>query len=131
MISDSIVGILPRDAINLRGEKKIQGDPTQLSLMFVNLIKNAKEAFEKSCKINISVYFVEDRQHIELCDNGSGFSDFDNVLTPFYTTKQGGSGIGLPMCLAIARNHNGILKFENPASGGAKTTITWPITKNH
>ena len=78
--------------------------------------------------MNIKIYSVKNEQTIEITDNGSGFASLDNVLTPFYTTKTHGSGIGLSLCAEIARNHQGQLLVSNNSDGGAKILMTWPTS---
>ncbi len=64
------------------------------------------------------------KQVIEISDNGSGFANLENALTPFYTTKTHGSGIGLSLCAEIARNHGGESNLINLEGSGAKITMT-------
>ena len=66
------------------------------------------------------------KQIIEIIDNGPGFANLDNALTPFYTTKSHGSGIGLSLCAEITRNHGGDFTLENTGNG-AKITMSWPV----
>jgi signal transduction histidine kinase len=109
------------------GEDQCFGDNEQIIQMLINLFKNALEAsHQKQLKITVKNYQKHQLQVIEVIDNGVGFANFDNVLTPFYTTKNQGSGIGLALCAEIARNHNGELTVENNADQGAKISITWP-----
>ena len=81
---------------------------------------------DTQAEIIVKNYQKHQLQTIEVIDNGVGFVNFDNVLTPFYTTKKQGSGIGLALCAEIAHNHNGELTVENNADQGAKISITWP-----
>ena len=79
----------------------------------------------------IKAYYKQGQQIMEIEDNGPGFSNFDNVLTPFYTTKSGGSGIGLSLCSEIIKNHLGQLRVENIHQQenvtGAKVSMQWPL----
>jgi len=114
--------------IHLHGNNQCYGDMTQVSQVLINIIKNAVEACVNSqCIINIKLYYQQQNQIIEVDDNGPGFANLDNVLTPFYTTKNAGSGIGLSLCAEIASNHNGQLKVSNNSNGGAKILMSWPI----
>lgn len=95
----------------------------------INLLKNAFEACDSNnSEIDVKAYHQQQLQVIEVSDNGPGFANLDNVLTPFYTTKQHGSGIGLSLCAEIVRNHGGQLKVANNTNGGAKITMQWPNT---
>ena len=61
-------------------------------------------------------------------DEGPGLSNTTNLFVPFFTTKPGGSGIGLVLCRQIAEAHEGSLKLENKPEGrGARATLTLPL----
>jgi len=114
--------------MGFRGNTRCFGDVEQLTQVMINLLKNAREACDKSlCEVQVRAFYLQDQQVIEIIDNGPGFGNLDNVLTPFYTTKKQGSGIGLSLCAEIVNNHNGQLKVENMPEIGAKITMSWPI----
>jgi len=114
--------------IQFTGVSKCYGDHKQISQVLINLFKNSREAcVHTECKINVNLFQKQQQQIIEVIDNGSGFSNFDNILTPFYTTKTNGSGIGLSLCAEIVKNHQGEFIVENIATGGAKITMHWPV----
>ncbi|NQY65866.1 MAG: HAMP domain-containing histidine kinase, partial [Alteromonadaceae bacterium] len=125
-------------SITFHGNEQCFGDIEQIVQVMINLLKNANEACEQpQTLIEIKAYFQQNNQQsrqqnhqvIEVVDNGPGFANLNNVLTPFYTTKKHGSGIGLSLCAEIARNHGGQLKVENLSDQGAKITMNWPILK--
>jgi signal transduction histidine kinase len=111
-----------------QGNTQCYGDANQIAQVLINVFKNAKEAcLEDDCKISVKVFYLKKEQIIEITDNGPGFANLDNVLTPFYTTKPHGSGIGLSLCAGITRNHLGHFNVVNVPDGGAKITLAWPI----
>jgi len=115
--------------IDFQGNSQCFGDSLQVSQVVINLVKNAQEAcLAKASHISIKIYYQQNEQIIEVTDNGPGFANLDNVLTPFYTTKEHGSGIGLSLCAEIASNHGGQLKVANRNTGGANITLSWPIS---
>jgi len=119
-------------SVEFHGNQKCFGDVEQIAQVIINLVKNAQEANSNSqTKIVINAYYQKDYQLIEIEDNGPGFANLNNVLTPFYTTKSDGSGIGLSLCAEIIKNHNGQLTVENrqnkSAIVGAKILMNWPI----
>ena len=60
-------------------------------------------------------------------DEGPGLSNTANLFVPFFTTKPGGSGIGLVLCRQIAEAHGGSLRLENRTGArGARATLTLP-----
>ncbi len=118
--------------IEFQGNQKCFGDAEQIAQVIINLVKNAQEANENTqTKIMIKAYYKQGQQIIEIEDNGPGFSNFNNVLTPFYTTKSGGSGIGLSLCSEIIKNHFGQLRVDNihhlEKIIGAKVSMQWPL----
>ncbi|MFT5690952.1 MAG: two-component system nitrogen regulation sensor histidine kinase NtrY [Oceanicoccus sp.] len=114
--------------IDFQGNSQCFGDVEQLTQVMINLLKNSREACDKPvCKIQIRAFYFQHKQIVELFDNGPGFANLENVLTPFYTTKKQGSGIGLSLCAEIIHNHSGQFKVENVAGLGAKITMEWPL----
>ena len=98
------------DPINL----EIYADPQLMEMVLINLLKNAVEVVEKvkEPKINIKAGQMEGHQIIRVIDNGGGIESdvLDKIYIPFYTTKKGGSGIGLSLSQQILHMHDGILK---------------------
>jgi two-component system nitrogen regulation sensor histidine kinase NtrY len=118
--------------IEFQGNQQCFGDVEQIAQVIINLVKNAREANENlQTKIVIKAFYKQEQQIIEVEDNGPGFANLNNVLTPFYTTKPGGSGIGLSLCAEIIKNHFGQLSVENrenkSAIVGASILMSWPI----
>lgn len=120
--------------ISYQGSNQCYADEQQMAQILINIFKNAQEACdEESCEIDVSLYhrqensqgYQQTKQIIEINDNGPGFANLDNALTPFYTTKSHGSGIGLSLCAEITRNHGGEFILEN-TKNGAKITLSWP-----
>jgi len=113
--------------IHFQGHAQCFADEQQMAQILINIFKNAQEACDKErCEIDVSTFHQQGRQVIEIIDNGPGFSNLDNALTPFYTTKSHGSGIGLSLCAEITRNHGGEFTLEN-TDNGAKIVMAWPL----
>lgn len=116
--------------IDFKGNEQCFGDVEQIAQVMINLLKNSQEACEQAItKVNFKAYYKQQEQVLELTDNGPGFANLSNVLTPFYTTKKHGSGIGLSLCAEIIRNHGGKLSVANHDSGGANISMCWPLTE--
>ncbi len=116
--------------IDYQGNELCFGDIEQISQVMINILKNAKEASDKpELIIKVRIYSKNTNQIIEVADNGPGFGNLDNVLIPFYTTKNDGSGIGLSLCAEIIRNHGGNIQVSNSASGGAIVKMSWPLSQ--
>ncbi len=113
----------------------INGDEEQLNRVFINLIKNSIESInEKKSKnvdfkgkINVDIKEDSDYIYVTIIDNGIGFDQVDKkkMLTPYYTTKQKGTGLGLAVVTKIINDHNSTISF-NSIKDGAKVKITIP-----
>jgi nitrogen fixation/metabolism regulation signal transduction histidine kinase len=92
----------------------ISADRDQLEQLLINLIRNAAEAvLESGEKVVISWSIERSRLQLSIVDDGPGLSNTTNLFVPFFTTKPGGSGIGLLLCRQIAEAHGGSLTLEN------------------
>jgi signal transduction histidine kinase len=96
----------------------VQGDPDQLEQVLINLLRNAADA---SLVTNGAVRtgWRRDGSMLEIWikDDGPGLSSTANLFVPFFTTKPGGSGIGLVLSRQIAEGHGGLLTLENRTDG--------------
>lgn len=94
----------------------IQADADQLEQVFINLLRNAADAMEGQGETGeITVHWYMDRWQlvIEIEDSGPGLAATANLFVPFFTTKPGGSGIGLVLCRQIVEAHGGSLSLTN------------------
>jgi PAS domain S-box-containing protein len=108
----------------------IPADPDQLEQALINLVRNAVdatlEAGGASVRLSWSVQGTE--LHLLIEDEGPGLTDTGNLFVPFYTTKQGGSGIGLVLSRQIAEGHGGTLELENREDRrGARARLALPL----
>ncbi len=103
---------------DVNSEMEIYADENLISLVLINLIKNAVEANEKNpeCKIEISAgYDTNEKPEICVSDNGPGISkeNIEEIFIPFFTTREKGSGIGLSISKQIMGVHGGTLKVTS------------------
>ena len=108
-------------------------DDEQLKRVFVNLIENAWESFEKSPndkQITIKTYHDRARDLIvaEISDNGRGIapSDFQKLFQPYFSTKGRGTGLGLAIVQRIVAEHHGKIRAVNNSAKGAKFIVELP-----
>ena len=113
-----------KSSINLKNKKSnliINGDADQLNRVFINLIKNSEEALlekqEKnpSFKGNIEIEIIDNNDYIvfKITDNGPGITDSKKAMTPYFTTKKTGTGLGLPIVTKIINEHAGNFSIKN------------------
>ena len=136
--SVDFIKISSKNKININTSHKkliINGDTEQLNRVFINLIKNSEEAFldlvkktpDFKGKIDIAIISNNDYIVIRLTDNGTGISDTKKVMTPYFTTKIKGTGLGLPIVSKIINEHSGDFLIKNKKDGnGVDIEITFP-----
>ena len=115
-----------------KNKNLIKGDEDQLNRAFINLIKNSSESIKEKVsekpnfkgKIDIEISSNNDYIVVTLKDNGVGISDTKKAMTPYYTTKKKGTGLGLPIISKIFNEHSADFKISNNKNNnGAKAEI--------
>jgi two-component system nitrogen regulation sensor histidine kinase NtrY len=120
-------GIDPIDLI-------VSADPELLEHALLNLLHNAIDAVAKTPAASIEMHcrYLTDRQiGITITDNGCGVApaSIDQIFVPFFSTKPGGSGIGLSLARQIALAHAGRIDVEQRQSGGSVFTFILPVSR--
>ena len=116
-----------KNQINLIKKNKdtlINVDEEQLYRVFLNLIKNSEDSFAEKAeknsdfkgKIDIEITSNNDYITILFSDNGTGIKDTKQVMTPYYTTKSNGTGLGLPIVNKIINEHSGDISLKNKSN---------------
>lgn len=99
----------------------IKADANQLTLVLVNLLRNSFHALngQQNGKIEVRASSSEGKRYITVKDNGPGIAEehIEHVFEPFYSTKTGGTGIGLPLSRQIMFLHGGDLKILSTRAG--------------
>jgi two-component system nitrogen regulation sensor histidine kinase NtrY len=90
----------------------ILADGAQLDQLLINLVRNAGDAVGESGG-GVRLTWRSEAGGVEVEDDGPGLADTANLFVPFYTTKPGGSGVGLALSRQIAEAHGGPLRLEN------------------
>ncbi len=107
----------------------IKTDPDQLYQVFLNLFINAEASLPTGETIFLSTSWNDINIQIDVADNGPGIAsaNFEEIFTPFFTTKAKGSGLGLATCRSLVTLLHGSITCANRREGGACFTITLPL----
>ena len=121
----------------------VQGDEGLLTRLFLNLIKNAREAIAHEgevlieTRISSSYHMTSPGRRsspmvdITIRDNGCGIAaeEMDRIFTPYFTTKSKGSGLGLAISQKIIEDHHGLLKIYSSPDEGTAMTVSLPLRR--
>ncbi len=107
----------------------VMADENQIVQVMHNLLKNAIEAMEEGGEIKLSVGSDGTRAGIYLRDSGSGVPEEirEKIFEPFFSTKDGGTGLGLALAKSILAEHDGELRLEGLPEGGSIVTLKLPL----
>jgi two-component system, NtrC family, nitrogen regulation sensor histidine kinase NtrY len=117
------VAVVPGEPVTL------QGDSDQLEQLLINLLHNAVDASLETGGA-VQVGWATNGGYVEVTvdDEGPGLAQTANLFVPFFTTKPGGSGIGLVLSRQIAEGHNGTLSLANRPDGrGCRALLRLPL----
>lgn len=106
----------------------VTGDEDQLTQVLINLIRNGLQASPQGSAVTVRLLGRGDRVWILVSDAGEGVPEDkrEEIFNPFFTTKEHGTGLGLPISRRIAEAHGGSLHVEGSVSSGARFVLTLP-----
>jgi len=113
-------------------ERTLMADANQVKQVILNMVKNAIEAAEESTnpRVIISTGFneVQEEMFLKISDNGKGMSGEEKLQagTPFFTTKDNGTGLDLSICYQIIKEHGGRVDIESRPGQGTSFTVSLP-----
>lgn len=140
-IMNSCLALIKGELINknIRLETRIDnncrctGDPYQLRQALLNLLRNACEAMSGDGCLTVETCLNGDQVNIYIRDTGPGISPSlkEKIMKPFFTTKDGGTGLGLSVSQRIIRDHGGRMIIESHEGEGTCVVIELPVDGNN
>jgi signal transduction histidine kinase len=108
---------------------RLSADPEMLRIVFQNLLINGAHAMHGKGRIRVAIGTVDAACQIAFIDSGPGIPAEirEKIFTPFFTTKRGGSGLGLPTAKRLIEAHDGQITIDCPPAGGTAVVIRLPI----
>jgi signal transduction histidine kinase len=111
----------------------VLADKDQMTRVFTNIVGNAIEAIPKGKMGQIAISSISDngQLRIEISDNGVGIEpeQISKIFEPNFTTKSGGTGLGLAMVKRIVQHTQGKVKVESDAKSGSTFILLLPLIK--
>mgnify|MGYP003605451788 FL=1 len=110
----------------------IRFDTQEIRQLLLNLTRNALEAMTAGGLLTIRTFFDGTTVSLQVIDNGPGIPEqlLEKIAQPFVTTKENGTGLGLPVCYRIMERHNGELQIRSSPQG-TTVTVRFKITSHH
>ena len=107
----------------------VRADEAKLKQVLHNLCKNAEEAMPNGGGLSVSARSDGAQVVLSVSDTGEGIAEGIDVFTPFATTKQAGTGLGLPIVREIVAAHGGTVTFTSSPGEGTRFDIVLPIAE--
>ncbi len=117
---------------------QLRVDPNQIERVIVNVLINAMDALPDGGDIFFTTSVIDPPEgeesspmvRVEIRDNGIGIpkENLQSIFDPFFSTKESGTGLGLPLSLGIIENHSGRMSVVSEEAGGTSVTIDLPMS---
>jgi signal transduction histidine kinase len=113
------------------GLPEFKVDPGKLAQAVVNIVNNAIDAAPANGRVALHVARDDLGILFKVTDNGPGIhlDRNEDIFTPFFSKKEGGTGLGLSVARRIVAAHGGTITFRNQEKGGLSFVIRVPIQK--
>lgn len=113
------------------GLPKIFADPGLLRQALLNLVKNAQEAMTSGGQLTLSLYRKDEMLALSVQDTGVGIEKnrLGNIFEPYHSSKESGTGLGLPIVWRIVHAHGGEIQVDSLLGQGSTFTILLPSGK--
>jgi signal transduction histidine kinase len=115
-----------------QGLPSIRGDESQLRAVFLNLLRNSREAMPGGGCIALATYPFEGGVGVEVRDTGGGIppGDLTRIFEPFYSTKERGTGLGLAFTQQVVEEHGGMIRCESALGRGTVFMLRFPAARD-
>jgi len=106
----------------------VVGDRGQIKQVFYNILKNARDATPQGGSIRIRARSDDQFAYVQIGDNGQGIdqNDMPKIFRPYFTTKEGGNGLGMMVVQRIMRAHGGKIGIDSQKGKGTVVTLQFP-----
>jgi two-component system, NtrC family, sensor kinase len=110
------------------GLPPVRGDEGQLRAVFLNLLRNSREAMPHGGTVAVRTGRADGAVEVEVRDTGGGIppGDLTRIFEPFYSTKQRGTGLGLAFTQQVVKEHGGSIRCESEVGRGTSFTVRLP-----
>jgi signal transduction histidine kinase len=104
-------------------------DPEKLTQAFINIMKNGMQAMGQGGTLRVETKPLKESVEVAISDSGSGIppEEMEKIFNYYYTTKEKGVGLGLPIAHRIIEAHGGQLRIESRVGSGTKVVVALPI----
>ncbi|MHC4982731.1 MAG: sensor histidine kinase [Planctomycetota bacterium] len=123
-------GVVMRTALP-ESELLCRADANLIKQALLNLMINAVDEMGKGGELLIKLSAEHERAIVEVIDTGPGIGsdDLERIFQAYYSSKQSGTGLGLPTSRRIIREHGGTIRVESVPGSGTRFIITLPLAK--
>ncbi len=135
LVSDTLVVLSARadDArvrLYAQGDAAVEADPRRLKEALLNLVANAIEATPPGGEVDVEVRPAGDEAEIVVRDTGRGMEaeTLRRLGTPFFTTRDGGTGLGVVLARSVIAQHGGSMRYESEPGHGTRVRVALPRT---
>jgi signal transduction histidine kinase len=136
-IADDVIALLDARAskrgVTLRrdGGGTAEADAQRMKEALLNVVDNAVEASPSGAEVEIGARVAEGVASFRVLDRGSGIAPgvLARVGTPYFTTKEAGTGLGVVLARAVLRQHGGSLEITSEPGRGTTVVLAWPAVR--
>jgi len=125
LLPERITSVVERDSSPL----PVEGDPSQLEQILVNLVLNARDAMASGGRLTVRTVRQGDEARLDIEDTGVGMSRElqERIFEPFFTTREQGTGMGLAVVHGIVTGHGGRIEVSTEEGRGSAFRVLLPL----